>query len=269
MEDGSGQRARHHIADSYCASDSCLGSEFSLLDVAHLKGSTSGRNVGEDLVEIGGAGCDRDCVGMADGEFRLTDGAVNQGGHRVCERVLAAFGRHRLESDQRFVGTALLCVRKGEHQQWLEEATANCLDLDERPFRHRGRNIRIAAMHGCASDSHQWSRAVLRGVGQRQQFFSSALPSGVATQADLGPQQWCHRLHQTELVVDLLEARSRLVSQVGCFFELALPEPQVGEERVHHAGGPDVPAQLGFLADDVSKRFGVVEVALKELDECK
>lgn len=107
---------------------------------------------------------------------------------------------------------------------------------------HGRGHVGVAAMHCGTGNGHQRGRPVVRGVGQCEQLFGAALRRSMPAEGHLRAHEGCERLDETELVVELLEANARLLRQIGCFFQLALPQAQVGEQRVHHAGCPHVAA---------------------------
>ena len=125
----------------------------------------------------------------------------------------------------------------------------------------------VASMHRRARHSHQRERSLHRHLGHREQFLGAALRSARLTEGDLGTQQRSGRLHQPELVLELLEPRPRLLGKVRSVGQIALPQPQIGEQRLHHSDGPLVAALVGLADHQLGQRLGLGEVSFEELDE--
>ena len=149
----------------------------------------------------------------------------------------------------------------------FEGRTVHLAGFRECPIGDRNGRRTVAAMHRRARYGHQRERALHRHVSERQQFFCAALGGARLTQRDLGAQQRCCGLDQAELVVELLESRPRLIGQVCCFTEVALPEAQVGEQCLHHSDCPFVAALVRFADDELGQGLGLGEMAFEELDE--
>ena len=93
-EDCGGECSGNDVANSESASDRRLCGQLCLLHLAQLQPGASGSDVGEHLVEVGGARRVRHGLRVVQGNIGLAAGGVHERRHCMGERVVAALGRY-------------------------------------------------------------------------------------------------------------------------------------------------------------------------------